>query len=91
MGGDNSYQYAHCVRFQFSEDWLSVTGWEAGKIGRMEGRALHRLNCDFCDSRIYRIGSSGWQGEDWKAGGISNYLKQDLQDSKDFSGLENPL
>ena len=30
-------------------------GGEAGKIGRMEGRVLHRLNCDFCDSKMDRI------------------------------------
>ena len=51
--------------------WLSVVGkrslssseagftgfwdFQDGKQGRLEGRTLRCLNCDFYDSRIYRI------------------------------------
>ena len=39
-------------------------GW---KGGRVEGRVLHRLNCDLCGSVMDRIGEQGVEG--WKGGG----------------------
>jgi len=48
-------EYAHEDETLDLED-----GFRIGS-GRVEGRAVHRLNCDFCYSMIYRIGRQ----EDW--------------------------
>jgi len=48
-------------------------GW---KGGRVEGRTLHRLNCDFCDSMMDRIGEQGVEG--WKGGGRNRPLMKVL-------------
>ena len=51
-----------------------------GKIGSVEGGTVGCLNCDFCDSMIYRIEERWVEG--WRdgrlEGGISNCLKRDL-------------
>ena len=56
-----AYRYGALFEAGFTE-------LEKGKIGRMEGGTLYRLNCDLCDSRICRIGEQRVAG--WKIGRV---------------------